>query len=210
MPVIARELNFSSNAVGIIYAILPFTGMLAKPLFGAIADRFRLHKFIFILFQAITIIGFFSIQFIPKIEEDGTGQVKLVCGPETNFDVCFKEPNKYTSCLIQDVIKESFYNKTVTCSLRCNLTPELRTELCGPWKVDPSICTEEISSKPGTGVYTQVKKDNGPQLTDAEKYFSSSISSSDDVKLEFIATVPMYHILNVNSTEKSIFLSYYS
>ncbi|EEB19281.1 hypothetical protein Phum_PHUM564870 [Pediculus humanus corporis] len=192
MPVIAKDLKFPSNAVGIINGILPFTGMLAKPLFGAIADRFKLHKFIFIFFQILTIIGFFSIHFLTGIEEDNGGRVKLVCGAETNFDICFKGSDK--QCLIQDVLKESFLNKTVECALRCDLSSELRTELCGQWKANPSVCTQEIIQDPNVPEYVHTSKGNieVSNASDSDKYLSGNL---DGVKLEFVAKVPLYHTL---------------
>lgn len=39
MPTLIRQLGFSSFIVGTIYTILPIVGLLAKPIFGAIADR---------------------------------------------------------------------------------------------------------------------------------------------------------------------------
>lgn len=39
MPVLARQLGFSAFVVGSVYSILPVLGLIAKPLFGAIADR---------------------------------------------------------------------------------------------------------------------------------------------------------------------------
>lgn len=40
MPVYARQLGFSTFVVGSIYSILPILGLVAKPLFGALADKF--------------------------------------------------------------------------------------------------------------------------------------------------------------------------
>lgn len=39
MPTLIRQLGFSSLIVGTIYTILPVVGLLAKPIFGALADR---------------------------------------------------------------------------------------------------------------------------------------------------------------------------
>lgn len=39
MPVYARQLGFSTFVVGTIYSILPILGLVAKPLFGALADK---------------------------------------------------------------------------------------------------------------------------------------------------------------------------
>lgn len=41
MPVFARQLGFSPFVVGTIYTILPILGLVSKPLFGALADRYE-------------------------------------------------------------------------------------------------------------------------------------------------------------------------
>lgn len=51
MPTFARQLGFSATVVGSIYTVLPIIGMLAKPIFGAIADRFQRQKLLFMIFQ---------------------------------------------------------------------------------------------------------------------------------------------------------------
>lgn len=69
MPVFARQLGFSTFVVGTIYAILPILGLISKPLFGAIADRYQRHKLMFIIFIFLTIGAFSSVQFIPPISK---------------------------------------------------------------------------------------------------------------------------------------------
>lgn len=44
MPTYAKQLGFSSFVVGTIYLILPIIGLLAKPSFGAISDRYYLWQ----------------------------------------------------------------------------------------------------------------------------------------------------------------------
>lgn len=39
MPPLAKQLGYSDVVVGTMYMILPIVGLLAKPLFGYIADR---------------------------------------------------------------------------------------------------------------------------------------------------------------------------
>lgn len=40
MQVYARQLGFSTFVVGTIYTILPILGLISKPLFGGLADRY--------------------------------------------------------------------------------------------------------------------------------------------------------------------------
>lgn len=64
----ARQLGFSSVTVGFIYTILPISGMLAKPLFGSIADRFLCQKLLFLVAQLVAAAAFLSIFYSPQIE----------------------------------------------------------------------------------------------------------------------------------------------
>lgn len=66
----ARQLGFSSVVVGLIYTILPICGMIAKPVFGAIADRFHCQKKIFLVAQLITAVAFLSIYYSPSLPTD--------------------------------------------------------------------------------------------------------------------------------------------
>lgn len=59
MPVFARQLGFSTFVVGTIYSILPILGLVAKPFFGAIADKWVQLQ----LFQWKNVWVSFSISF---------------------------------------------------------------------------------------------------------------------------------------------------
>lgn len=72
MPTLARQLGFSSVVVGTIYTILPIIGMLAKPTFGAIADRFQRQKLLFVLFQVISDIKICIIKLLTIFHFLGT------------------------------------------------------------------------------------------------------------------------------------------
>lgn len=86
LPTYAKQLGFSSVIVGTIYMVLPVAGMLAKPLFGAVADRFRLQKTLFLVFQMVTLATFFVIQFVPEIPTQSA--VQLDCGAESIMRIC--------------------------------------------------------------------------------------------------------------------------
>ena len=111
MPIYARQLGFSSIIVGTIYTVLPITGMLAKPLFGAVADHFQLQKTLFLAFQILTAISFFVIQFIPEIPSESI--VTLDCDAVTYFKAC---NNDTDSCADARLLAESG-KETVLCDV---------------------------------------------------------------------------------------------
>lgn len=85
MPVIARQLGFSETVIGIIYTILPFLAMLAKPIMGGIADKYKMKKTLFIMFQIFMGAALLGINFIPAIPKDS--KVHFSCGHNTTvFD----------------------------------------------------------------------------------------------------------------------------
>jgi len=113
MPVYARQLGFSGVIVGMIYTVLPITGMLAKPLFGAIADRLQLQKTLFLAFQIVTAISFFVIQFIPEIQAESALAV-LDCDADTYFRFC---SDNIDSCAAAHFTGETSSNDTAICEV---------------------------------------------------------------------------------------------
>jgi len=87
LPLIGRQLGFTATLIGTIYTILPISGLIAKPLFGTLADKFRLHKTFFLLFQAILAIAFFFVYFIPELDRSAT--IIFVCDSNIPFlEIC--------------------------------------------------------------------------------------------------------------------------
>lgn len=87
LPTIGKQLGFSATVIGTIYTILPISGLVAKPLFGSLADKFKLHKTFFLIFEAILAIAFFSIYFIPAM--DRSANVTLICDKSLPYlEIC--------------------------------------------------------------------------------------------------------------------------
>jgi MFS family permease len=115
LPIYARQLGLSSIVVGTIYTVLPITGMLAKPLFGAIADRYKLQKMLFLAFQIVTAVSFFLIQFIPEIRAGSTSSAAtLDCNAYTYFKMCGGDTDR---CAAARLMAETSSNSTVLCEV---------------------------------------------------------------------------------------------
>lgn len=108
LPTIAKQLGFSGFLVGTIYTILPISGLIAKPLFGALADKFKIHKILFLIFQVIVAIALFTIYFIPEIHNKAN--VYLTCNGEATLEMCLK--HGFSDKIIQDVITELHLNES--------------------------------------------------------------------------------------------------
>lgn len=118
MSVYARQLGFSTFVVGSIYSILPILGLISKPLFGAIADRYQRHKCMFLFFILLTIVSFYAINFItpiPKITE-----IEYHCND--NFsDLKFCPEKKSKECASQKLLNYA--------NSRVNETYEMKVSL---------------------------------------------------------------------------------
>lgn len=135
LPTYAKQLGFSSVIVGTIYMVLPVAGMLAKPLFGAVADRFRLQKTLFLVFQMVTLATFFVIQFVPEIPTQSA--VQLDCGAESIMRIC--STVTADQCFARKLALEKRHLGDFHCKLNCSSTPGLLNEVCEYWKV-PEYC----------------------------------------------------------------------
>ncbi|XP_057664392.1 major facilitator superfamily domain-containing protein 6-like isoform X1 [Diorhabda carinulata] len=121
----ARQLGFSSVVVGFVYTILPISGMLAKPLFGSIADRFHCQKMLFLASQILLAAAFLAVFYSPKIES--TKQVQLRC---YNNSYNFLSNYSITNCTLDDLRKEQIWNK---CEMSCQVSST--TTLCNEWNL---------------------------------------------------------------------------
>ena len=64
--VFAKQLGISSAAVGFVFGAAPLAGTIAKPLFGAIADRFKKKKIIFLFFILLNLMSFSCMAFLEQ------------------------------------------------------------------------------------------------------------------------------------------------
>lgn len=129
MSVYARQLGFSSVIVGLIYTILPIFGMIVKPTFGAIADRFMCQKKIFLVAQLLTAAAFLAIFYSPKVPDDLL--VNFSC---SNSEAVFHNKAETT---IDTKLLEKIQSKNVlsTCQLDCQLSSGNLTTLCDNWNM---------------------------------------------------------------------------
>lgn len=109
-------------------------GMLAKPIFGAIADRFHRQKFLFLLFQFLVIAAFSGILLIPAIPapsefhcHEGESLMKF-CPPD------FEQANQ---CTINSIFNNPS-NETFKCEMNCRRN-DLWSTICGNWSI-PGLC----------------------------------------------------------------------
>ncbi|EFN78694.1 major facilitator superfamily domain-containing protein 6 [Harpegnathos saltator] len=126
LPTIAKQLGFSATLVGTIYTILPISGLISKPLFGGLADKFKLHKILFLIFQVVLTVAFFSISYIPKI--DKSANTTLICDNSIPYlEIC---PEKQFSKAALNTVLDNTHTNSV-CQLSCKGPSHGYIELSG-------------------------------------------------------------------------------
>ncbi|KAG6458027.1 hypothetical protein O3G_MSEX010620 [Manduca sexta] len=135
LSTLARQLGFSSGTVGLIYTVLPIFGLIAKPLFGIVADRFKQQKLILILAQIVTIVSFFSIYFLPQNLQEIS--VELDCNGVTVLKSCYQHANSIDTCRVNSLgdMKEH-----ASCRMNCDMSsPKMWQTVCEHWHI-PEYC----------------------------------------------------------------------
>ncbi|CAI6360488.1 unnamed protein product [Macrosiphum euphorbiae] len=80
LSTISKQRGYSPVIVGLIFTILPLLGLLVRPLIGAITDKYKCRKAVFVLIIAIRGLFITMLMFIPgsavKIEMDDADVIK--------------------------------------------------------------------------------------------------------------------------------------
>jgi hypothetical protein len=147
--------------VGIIYTVLPIIGLISKPLFGAIGDRFKIQKKLFLLFQLVIIVSFFSILFIPPIP----AKSEFHChSGVTLMKFCPPNLKSIDNCTINSVMNGS-NSDSFGSDLKCDKNDAFKS-VCGNWNV-PGLCE---SSDDQIKIHTKVHYDK-IEFIEAESCF---------------------------------------
>lgn len=77
---ISKQRGYSAFIVGLIYTLLPLPGLLIKPLVGALTDKYKCRKSLFVLVNAIIFSLTFALLLMPgataKEEMDDVNVIK--------------------------------------------------------------------------------------------------------------------------------------
>lgn len=141
MSTLARQLGFSSTVVGTMYTVLSVIGMLAKPTFGAIADRFQRQKLFFLLFQLLT-VAFFAIMFIPAIPQPSLTTLSCNSDAQLVLEYC---PGDAGEPIKECVVANIHRNQSLSCDLVCESSTAIGTSICAVWNV-PLWCSGNQSA----------------------------------------------------------------
>jgi hypothetical protein len=116
------------------YAIFPFVGLIAKPSFGALADKFKKGKLIFISSIIFTALFFGCMAFIPAQSTDAVMDLECNSG-----EIRLKTCNISDGCALDRIEMESQGNEIIQCKLVCPDPNQVFLEqICKDWNVSES------------------------------------------------------------------------
>lgn len=141
IPTYARQLGVSQVGVGLMYTVFPFVGLLAKPLFGTIADKFRIGKQIFIAAIICAAIFFTSICLVPAKSTESV--MDFDCGAMTLLKTC----NIGDNCTLTRInLENSDEESVMECTLSCNSpSSHFLEEMCATWGIN-DVCQTNLTS----------------------------------------------------------------
>lgn len=130
LPVYARQLGVSQVGVGLMYSVLPFIGLVAKPVAGALADRFQIGKLIFLLAIFLTGACFGGIGLIPG-RQMMARPVTVDCTQDALM-TCSRSGHCNSSCLADRVGVATGVDGLIPCRLDCPewLCPSSNVSVC--------------------------------------------------------------------------------
>ncbi|GAV06114.1 hypothetical protein RvY_16146 [Ramazzottius varieornatus] len=87
LPVFGYALGFTAGELGVIYGILPFVGLLSKPLVGIVADKLNAHRLVLLIAVIIQCVFTFLVFFLPAMPVDPPGRaaVHFTCNPDGSW-----------------------------------------------------------------------------------------------------------------------------
>jgi len=87
LPILAKQLGISPFGVGIVFAVLPFGGMVGKPVAGWLADCLGQQRIVFLLALLLSGLFYFSIQMVSSINGDFTAAFEC-SQPRSLLKIC--------------------------------------------------------------------------------------------------------------------------
>lgn len=140
IPTYARQLGVSQVGVGLMYTVFPFVGLLAKPLFGTIADKFKIGKQIFIAAIICAAIFFTSICLIPAKPTEAF--LDFDCNSMTLLKAC----NINDNCSLARINLENPDLEIMECELSCSAPDSnLLLGMCQAWNIS-DVCDTNSTS----------------------------------------------------------------
>ncbi len=137
VTVFAKQLGVTEVPVGLLFTLAPITGLISMPLFGAIADRFKMKKKLFLVFNVINFFAIMSFAFLPSSSVP-TKSVSFECGLGSSYILQnrsglvsgVKSKCNNVSEIVPSSISKNKEEFLDLCQLSCSVKEKERKELC--------------------------------------------------------------------------------
>lgn len=118
LPPFGNAIGLNYKEIGVVFSILPFLGVVAKPLFGWLSDQFNMHRSLLVILVFVQALSTFLILYIPRLPVSQFSKFHLGCEPEsvtihvneTNYDLemCPSSFHRPALCQLSDKNSQSF------------------------------------------------------------------------------------------------------
>ncbi|KAF6209321.1 hypothetical protein GE061_015068 [Apolygus lucorum] len=119
IPIMAKSIGYSTTHVGALLTTIPILSLLTKPLFGSIADKFSIHKMMFLVIIAVNTLCFFNFQWVVDVPLDRT--VLVECGETTN--VIIRRSQKLSDVCYKNKVISAINGSKILCEMNCYDSP---------------------------------------------------------------------------------------
>lgn len=156
--VFGKQLGISEVNVGLIFTAAPVTGLISMPLFGFIADRFKIKKKLFLLFNIINLIAILCFAILTSSEANNNRPMKVECRAGASYiRHCHQDTNtSWNATVVREKILEELHTKDypIVCQVDCATNPEEINKFCYSIfrgnRSPPRICEENRTLEDST------------------------------------------------------------
>ncbi|XP_048488480.1 uncharacterized protein LOC105390359 isoform X2 [Plutella xylostella] len=140
----ARHLGLSAATVGAMFMILPIMSLISKPLFGYIADRYKLQKAVFLICQVLLLVCFSAVYLVPVRT---AGSVELDCGDGASvLRACPAPGPSAPAAAAAAAAALARDDATALCRMECDMdSPSMWQTVCEHWHI-PEYCYSATDS----------------------------------------------------------------
>ncbi|CAL8081521.1 unnamed protein product [Orchesella dallaii] len=137
ITVYGKQLGFSELNVGYIFTVAPIAGIISMPLFGMIADRFKIKKKLFLVFNIINLLALLCFPILALTENKASRPVVIECGEgSSHIKHCHTSNSSHvvdwnshsaSERILQEYSKK---NCSTSCQIECQASQEELVKFC--------------------------------------------------------------------------------
>ncbi|ODM87098.1 Major facilitator superfamily domain-containing protein 6 [Orchesella cincta] len=165
ITVYGKQLGFSELNVGYIFTVAPIAGIISMPLFGMIADRFKIKKKLFLVFNILNLLALLCFPLLSLTESRTSRPVHIECGEgASHIKHCHASNTshilEWSSDSAKERILQEYSSKSclTSCQIECQASVDELVNFCdallthtitGDYDL-PSFCTKNDSTTAAT------------------------------------------------------------